>query len=268
MPAMFLVISIGIHVLSFFILQKTSLHSLRLNKNPVEITIVEKNKNLKNTNARKLKNALQLQPQNAHFLGETEQIVKEETKAPNLNYLNPINSIKKLGLKDHSDSEEQEEEDLASERLRNLSGTLLNLASDNNNLDFVKEGSITSLNTDRNLYFSFYSRIGPQIYGKWVQNLGDYERHLTPNDVKRLGGRQWSTLLEVILDQDGHYKSHIVHESSGELELDLAAINSFAKVAYFPNPPKGMVKADGTVRLYYKLTINPPPARRWAKDRS
>lgn len=123
----------------------------------------------------------------------------------------------------------------------------------------IKFGDFTALNTDRHLYYSFYSRIEEMVRGRWVS----YARAVVyglENGTERIQGRAtWTTKLEIILDKDGTFTRAILHETSGSKSLDSAPVQAFRDAQQFPHPPKEMVKDDGNIHIYYAFSVNMVP---------
>jgi TonB family protein len=119
----------------------------------------------------------------------------------------------------------------------------------------VRFGDFTALNTDRNLFYSFYARMEEKIRHRWV----DYARaaiYNLPSDPRRQTGKDaWVTKLEVVLDREGRFVRAILHESSGIGSLDSAPVQAFKEAHQFPNPPLDLVKSDGTIRIYYAFNV-------------
>lgn len=125
--------------------------------------------------------------------------------------------------------------------------------------DDIKFGDFTALNTDRHLYYSFYSRIEEMIRGRWV----NYARAVVygiENGQEKLQGRAtWTTQLEVLLSPDGTFTRAILHSSSGSHALDSAPVQAFQDAGQFPHPPQEMVKDDGMIHIYYAFSVNMVP---------
>jgi TonB family protein len=123
----------------------------------------------------------------------------------------------------------------------------------------IKFGDFTALNTDRHLYYSFYSRIEEMVRGRWV----NYARAVVygiENGQEKISGRAtWTTQLEIILDKDGTFSRAILHSTSGSKALDSAPVQAFRDAQQFPHPPAEMVKEDGTIHIYYAFSVNMVP---------
>lgn len=125
--------------------------------------------------------------------------------------------------------------------------------------DDIKFGDFTALNTDRHLYYSFYSRIEEMVRGRWV----NYARAVVygiENGSEKISGRaSFTTQLEIILDKEGTFSRAILHSSSGSKGLDSAPVQAFRDAQQFPHPPAEMVKEDGTIHIYYAFSVNMVP---------
>jgi len=119
----------------------------------------------------------------------------------------------------------------------------------------VQEGAFTSLNTDQFTYYAFYARMNEQVRYRWVSLIRNYTSMLSNADLQRLSTRERQTYIEIILGPDGQYQGSLVHTSSGEKKLDVMPADAFAAAAPFPNPPRGMVEADGKIHLKYAFVV-------------
>jgi len=122
--------------------------------------------------------------------------------------------------------------------------------------DTIKFGDFTALNTDRHLFYSFYSRMEEKIRGRWVA----YARAVvynSPAEFHRPGGKSvWTTKLEVILDSEGRFERAVLMEPSGSPALDSAPVQAFKEAYQFPNPPKEMIGKDGKIHISYAFSVN------------
>ena len=125
--------------------------------------------------------------------------------------------------------------------------------------DDIKYGNFTALNTDRHLYYSFYSRMEEAIRHRWETYVRaavfEFE-----NGTRRLAMKdRYTTKLEVILDERGNFERAIMSEGSGVRSFDSAPVQAFRDAQKFPNPPREMVKDDGRIHIYYAFTIDVAP---------
>ncbi len=124
----------------------------------------------------------------------------------------------------------------------------------------IQLADTTNLNTDSNIYYSFYDRVEQLFRVRWIDRSRYYWDRI-PNDFKRdhLSGRIWSTTFEVVLKDSGEYHSATILKSSGYKPFDEAAIYSFKSARYFPNVPRAKVEPDGFVRLKYRFNLHIDP---------
>jgi len=118
----------------------------------------------------------------------------------------------------------------------------------------VKFGSHTLLNTKEFTYYSFFVRVKEQLYWRWLQ----YFKKDHPSSVISLARekqRLFSTYLYAVLSSDGEMQDLMVMDSSGSEVADTAALHAFLSAAPFPNPPAGLVEADGSIHLRQSFHI-------------
>ena len=63
------------------------------------------------------------------------------------------------------------------------------------------------------------------------------------------------TRVIIILDDGGILQGVQVLEESGVRDLDDAAVEAFRAAAPFPNPPKGIIEDDGTVKIHWDFVL-------------
>jgi TonB family protein len=73
-------------------------------------------------------------------------------------------------------------------------------------------------------------------------------RHIASNEEK-------ITKLVITLDNKGVLIKVQVMGSTGLQDLDDAAVEAFQLAAPFPNPPKGIVDADGTIKIRWDFIL-------------
>jgi hypothetical protein len=123
-------------------------------------------------------------------------------------------------------------------------------------------GDVTALNTDQNLFFTFYRRMAEKVIWPWAQNVSaSFEK------MRRMGqldgtGKAWVTVVEVILDKNGTVVSTQPMQLSGLFDIDSAPSKAFNQAKNFPNPPSDMVEEDGYIHIRYKFVVfyNPKSA--------
>jgi hypothetical protein len=118
----------------------------------------------------------------------------------------------------------------------------------------IKNGEFTALNTDRHLFYTFYSRVEEAIRYGWESDVQTTISNLNRNQYHNPTAI-WSTRLDILLTKEGKFFKAILLKESGIRGLDLAAINAFRDANFFPHPPKEMVDDEGFIRLKYQFHV-------------
>lgn len=122
----------------------------------------------------------------------------------------------------------------------------------------VKVGSVTALNTDRYLYYSYFARAEELLRNEWepqILQVYDYP----PSELRGSSQRRFTTVLEVWFLPSGEYHSTHILKPSGVKAFDMAATESFRRVRMIPNPPRERIEADGLIRFKWSLTVEYNP---------
>ncbi len=119
----------------------------------------------------------------------------------------------------------------------------------------IKFGDFTSLNTDQNLFFSFYTRAEARIRFHWEGGVESVIESLSFRNLGIRDERTFVTEVEVQLDREGKYLQTLLYRTSGVEALDQAVIHSFERSAPFVNPPREMVRDDGLIHLNYAFRV-------------
>ena len=113
----------------------------------------------------------------------------------------------------------------------------------------LPEGGENLLNAQESVYYSFYARlyetIGPIWQGK-VRQV-PYRRRVQPGD--------YTTSVDVVLDEQGNLIEVRHVSSSGITEFDSAVDLSWQKVGHFPNPPHGLLDSQGRIHTGWTFTV-------------
>jgi len=118
-----------------------------------------------------------------------------------------------------------------------------------------KAGEQTLLNTREYVFYGYFQRIRERLDRAWDQSL---RTKLTQYFYK---GRQlaaesdYTTKLLVTLDDDGQVIRVQLVGQSGTRDLDDAAIRAFNDAGPFPNPPKGLVDAEGQIQVRWDFVL-------------
>jgi protein TonB len=118
----------------------------------------------------------------------------------------------------------------------------------------VAPGERTILSTREFRYFSYYNRIKDLLRQHWKPSI---ER-----EVSKLWGKgqmlrenELVTRVLVLLDKTGQVQKISKIGASGVTEIDEVAVQAFHQASPFPNPPVGLVEADGYVRINWDFIL-------------
>ena len=128
-------------------------------------------------------------------------------------------------------------------------------ASTSDYLKQVEQGAQTLLNTKEYAYYSFYQRVRQQLEQYWEPGLRQRLKNMFDRGRKLAADHEHATKLTVVMAIDGSITRILVDGTSGMLDLDQAAIDAFNKAGPFPNPPKGLVEHDGTVKIEWEFVL-------------
>lgn len=119
----------------------------------------------------------------------------------------------------------------------------------------VKEGAFNLLNSDQLTYYSFYYRMNEAIANRWVSRVTNYVQMLTPLMIQQLARSPNVTVVDIVLDRKGKFIRANLLKSSGDANLDRAAIEPFKEAAPFENPPPEMADKDGQIHIVYQFYV-------------
>ena len=269
--AVFITISLLIHLCSYEGLDAWVSSWLKQNQKPpaTVIELVDQSATKKVSSLKDRPIVHQLDPirpienkKVARFESEKTQRVQQETKAREFgltkNKLTPPSApISK------TDKAPASEPGIEPEFVRHVQPTPSASTSSKVSIDLpndIQQSNTTNLNTDANIYYSFYNRVEELYRVRWEERLNYYWFRLS-DDFKRnhLAGKVWSTTFEIVLKGTGEYESATILQSSGYPPFDEAAVFAFKNARYFPNVPKAKVEADGFVRLRYRFSVHIGP---------
>ncbi len=124
----------------------------------------------------------------------------------------------------------------------------------NDNLN-VQEDLITKLNTKEYKYYGYYHRIKVQLNQWWQPKVREKVTKMVNQGRTIASEENKTTRLIIILNNAGTLVKVQVVAESGVRDLDDAAIEAFRSAAPFPNPPKGIIESDGTVRIRWDFVV-------------
>jgi protein TonB len=125
----------------------------------------------------------------------------------------------------------------------------------NDNLKDVENDLITRLNTREYKYFGYYTRIKNQLNQWWVPQVQQKFTKMMKQGRTIASENSKVTKLVIVLNNKGNLVKVQVMAASGVRDLDDAAIEAFRQAAPFPNPPKGMIESDGTVKIRWDCVV-------------
>ncbi len=125
--------------------------------------------------------------------------------------------------------------------------------------EFVEQiplGDHTYLNTVEYKYYGFFKRMRDRLEQVWGMSLREKARRLLSQGRRLSSVENLLTSIEVRLNSNGELVHITVKGSSGVLELDEAALESFNRAGPFSHPPKDLLK-DGFLQVSWGFIVNP-----------
>jgi TonB family protein len=119
----------------------------------------------------------------------------------------------------------------------------------------VKTGMQTVLSTREFLYYSYYNRIRSKLTQYWQPKIKEKMERIMKQGRTIASSGDKITRIVIILDEKGILRKVQVLGASGVSDLDDAAVEAFRQAAPFPNPPKGMVDSDGTIKIRWDFVL-------------
>lgn len=119
----------------------------------------------------------------------------------------------------------------------------------------VDIGSQTVLSTKEFVYFSYYNRIKDKLRQFWEPKIKEKISHILRQGRHIASNSEHTTRIVIVLDRKGSLQHVQVMSGSGVEDLDDAALEAFRAAAPFPNPPKGIIDPDGTVKINWDFVI-------------
>ncbi|MFP5519318.1 MAG: TonB family protein [Bdellovibrionia bacterium] len=120
----------------------------------------------------------------------------------------------------------------------------------------VDQGLETLLNTREFKYYSYYNRIRKQLSQHWEGEVrARLSKLFKEGRAPAATNQDRITKVIVVLNQAGTLVKVQILSDSGVRDLDEAAIEAFRAAAPFPNPPKGLIESDGTVKIRWDFVL-------------
>lgn len=124
----------------------------------------------------------------------------------------------------------------------------------------IDVGSFTALNTDKHLYYTFFSRINDMIRFRWESSVRAAINDTPPDRYTYNPLGVWTTQLEVVLNKEGVIQQILLMKPSGFKGFDESAIFAFKDSKAFFNPPRELIDEEtGEIHLKYSFQVNFEP---------
>lgn len=129
-------------------------------------------------------------------------------------------------------------------------------SSSTDKLEKVEMSLKTQLNTREYKYYGYYQRIKHQLNSFWQPEVKQkVSRLMTQGRTIASDSNSKVTKLIIVLNEAGTLVNVQVIAESGVRDLDEAAIEAFRQAAPFPNPPRGMIENDGTIKIRWDFVV-------------
>ncbi len=116
-------------------------------------------------------------------------------------------------------------------------------------------GLETLLSTREFVYYTYYNRIRNQLSEYWEPKIKEKIVAMFKQGRRIASTEDHITKLQIILDGKGLLVKVQVLGASGVRDLDDVAVEAFKAAAPFPNPPKGIIESDGTVKIQWDFVV-------------
>jgi len=129
------------------------------------------------------------------------------------------------------------------------------ISATDDHLKNVPTGLQTMLSTREFIYYSYYNRIKDKLRQHWEPKIKEkFERIVRQGRTIASDGDKITKVI-IVLDEHGTLIRVQVVSRSGVTDLDDAAVEAFRAAAPFPNPPKGIVEEDGTIKIRWDFVL-------------
>ncbi len=119
----------------------------------------------------------------------------------------------------------------------------------------MKDGEETLLSTREFVFYGYFERIRGRLDHAWEPILRDHLMRHYRSGRRLASEMDHRTEIMVVLDPRGKIVQVEVVGESGTQTLDTAAVEAFNRAGPFPNPPRGLVGADGRVRIKWEFIL-------------
>lgn len=125
----------------------------------------------------------------------------------------------------------------------------------NDHLPDVKPSIETLLNSREFVYYTYYQRIRSQLRQHWEPSIREKIRKIFAEGRSIASTQNHTTKVIIVLSPEGSLLGVQVVGESGISDLDEAAVEAFRAAEPFPNPPKDIVDADGTIKIRWDFVL-------------
>ncbi len=119
----------------------------------------------------------------------------------------------------------------------------------------VATGMQTLLSTREFVYYTYYNRIKDKLRQYWEPKIKEKMEHIMRQGRTIASNTERITRIVIVLDNTGTLIRVQIIGPSGVSDLDDAAAEAFRAAAPFPNPPKGIVDSDGTIKIRWDFIL-------------
>lgn len=273
----FLLISMGLHLGAWLSLQLSPSLGSTKSKETVEIVILDQSRQQKTQQQIVEQSEKPLNdevPEDARFLSAHNQRVVKETRAQQIgDFRNSAgmgttatpskkptqkkqakNKVSRGTLPTLSDLRPQFSPDVSRE-INPSQGSGGPASQTNDHLKDTAPSLETLLNTREFVYYTYYQRIRTQIRQFWEPSIRAKVKKIFAQGRSIASEKDHITRVVIILDKDGNLMRVQVVGESGLKDLDDAAVEAFRAAEPFPNPPKGIVERDGTIKINWDFIL-------------
>src|SRR6185312_2095784 len=101
----------------------------------------------------------------------------------------------------------------------------------------------------------YYARIKEAIRQHWEPDVRERVKIIYRQGRSIASAKDRVTQVLVILNAKGELLKIQILSQSGVIDLDNAAVDAFREASPFPNPPKGMIESDGTIKIRWDFVL-------------
>jgi TonB family protein len=119
----------------------------------------------------------------------------------------------------------------------------------------IKQSDRTALNTKEYVFYGYFQRIRQRLDLAWSSALREHLMRIYRGGRQLASDMDHTTRVMVTLNKGGEIVRVQVVEESGTRDLDEAAVRAFNQAGPFPNPPRGIVDANGLIQIRWDFVL-------------